>query len=85
MAVAINNKRKYAMKVTVVSALSGRGLHQEPRFEFESFEQDPNAIDKDGKQQFLADFKKRLQRDQQMNELIGGTRYKIRTTNLVSA
>jgi hypothetical protein len=85
MAVAVNNKRKYAMKVTVVSALTGRGLHQVPRFEFESFEQDPQAIDKDGKQQFLAGFKERLKRDPEIDKLINGTRYKIRTTGLMTA
>lgn len=80
-----NNKRKYAMKITVVSALTGRGLHQVPRFEFESFEQDHLAIDQDGKQQFLAGFKERIKRDPKIDGLINGTRYKIRSTNLVTA
>ncbi len=85
MSITMSNKRKYVVDVSVVSSLSGRGLHHVKGFEFESHEQEHNAIDKDGKQQFLAKFKARLPSEPAIEARINGTRYKVRTMRLRTA
>jgi hypothetical protein len=85
MVITVNSKRKYAMDVSVVSSLTGRGLYHITVFEFESFEQEPCDIEDDGKQQFLTGFKQRLAADPSIDRRINGTRYKLRTARLRTA
>ncbi|WP_144106873.1 hypothetical protein [Paraburkholderia sp. BCC1886] len=69
---------RYSMHVAVRVITGARTLVREPAFEFESLEEDPDEVVKDGKRQFQNKFSERLKKDKQLAERMRQMPYSVR-------
>jgi hypothetical protein len=73
------------MDVSVISSGIGRQLFRKNDYAFESAQQDYDAIAKDGKDQFIKEYKPKFESDPQIAARINGVRYKLRTFRVRTA